>query len=162
MVGTEDDEDGTIICKICEEKFANVANLMKHKKMKHREKVENCQNYNNGGCPFEDIRCWFLHLKSDDTFRCTICDQTFPSKSNFMTHRRQHHNETVQICKKGEKCIYKSACWYRHEERENPKSDEINEENEENIKLINKLINKVKELSDKVEKLERMTMKESN
>ena len=148
----EDDEDGIIICKICEEKFANVANLMKHKKMKHRERVENCHNYNNGGCPFEDIRCWFLHLRSNDTFKCTICDQTFLSQSNFMLHRRQHHIETVQICKNGEKCIYKKACWYKHDKLEDQKSDEINEENE---KLISKLINTVKELSDKVAKLEK-------
>ena len=50
----EDDEDGTIICKFCEEKFASIANLMTHKKIKHREKIKICENYNAEGCPFED------------------------------------------------------------------------------------------------------------
>ena len=48
----EDNQDGNINCKFCDEKFASAANLMKHKKIKHREKVENCQNLNIGGCPF--------------------------------------------------------------------------------------------------------------
>ena len=32
----EDDEDGNINCKFCNEKFASVANLMRHRKIKHR------------------------------------------------------------------------------------------------------------------------------
>ena len=32
----EEDEDGHTNCKFCDEKFANVANLMMHKKIKHR------------------------------------------------------------------------------------------------------------------------------
>ena len=35
----EEDEDGEIKCKFCDERFANVANLMKHKKVKHKEKI---------------------------------------------------------------------------------------------------------------------------
>ena len=42
----EEDEDGHILCKFCCEKFANEANLMKHKKIKHREKVVVCKNFN--------------------------------------------------------------------------------------------------------------------
>ena len=43
----EEDEDGHVLCKFCCEKFANVANLMKHKKIKHREKVVVCKNFND-------------------------------------------------------------------------------------------------------------------
>ena len=34
----EEDEDGNIFCKFCDEKFANIPNMMMHKKIKHREK----------------------------------------------------------------------------------------------------------------------------
>jgi len=60
--------------------------------------VENGQNYNIGGVPFEDMKCWFLQ-RTDETFKCTICYETFPSKSNFMLHRKQHHSEMAQECK---------------------------------------------------------------
>ena len=69
----EEDEDGKITCKFCDEKFVNVANLMKHKKVKHREKIAFCQNYNAGGCPFDDMKCWFLHIRNNETFECNIC-----------------------------------------------------------------------------------------
>ena len=46
----EEDEDGTICCKFCDEKFANIPNLMTHKKIKHREKIDYCKN-----------ECWFRH-----------------------------------------------------------------------------------------------------
>ena len=85
----EEDEDEKIICKFCNEMFANLANMMKHKKMKHREKVSICKNYNDIGCPFEDQKCWFLHLRNEEEFRCNICDTSFQSKSDFMKHKNE-------------------------------------------------------------------------
>ena len=41
--------------------FANLANMMKHRKIKHREKVSICKNYN--GCPFEKKDVGFFILK---------------------------------------------------------------------------------------------------
>ena len=57
---------------------------MKHKKKKQRK---------------IGMKCWFLHLRTEETFECTICELTFPSKSNFMLHRKQHHYRKVQVCK---------------------------------------------------------------
>ena len=34
--------------------FAKISYMMIHKKIKHREKIDYCKNYNNYGCPFED------------------------------------------------------------------------------------------------------------
>ena len=76
----EEDEDRPITCKFCGEKFVSIANMMIHKKIKHREKISTCQNFIAGGCPFEDKRCWFLHLKNNESFKCNICDQTFVTK----------------------------------------------------------------------------------
>ena len=109
----EDDEDGTIICKFCEEKFASIANLMTHKKIKHREKIKICENYNAEGCPFEDRKCWFLHIKSIEIFKCNICDETFSSKGHFMQHRKIKHIEMVKTCRNQE-CFYKNSCWFGH------------------------------------------------
>ena len=115
----EEDEDGQIFCKFCCEKFANVANLMKHKKIKHREKVVVCKNFNDRGCPFEDIKCWFLHMRNEENFKCNICNITFECKNEFMKHRKLKHIEMVQMCKNNDQCVFKNSCWFRHEEYDN-------------------------------------------
>ena len=111
----EEDEDGHIICKFCDERFASVRNLMKHKKSKHKEKIALCENYNANGCPFEDDKCWFLHMQRNENFKCNICKEDFQSKSNFMKHRKTQHISMVQFCKSKKECVFKSACWFRHE-----------------------------------------------
>ena len=131
----EEDEEGKINCKFCDEKFANIANLMKHKKVKHREKIAFCQNYNSGGCPFDDMKCWFLHIRNDETFKCNICDQTFKTKANFMHHRKLKHSEMVQKCKNEESCVFEKSkpCWFSHE-----LIGEIRKDITENIEKIGK------------------------
>ena len=128
----EEDEDGHIICKFCDETFANVGNLMKHKKIKHREKVAICQNHNSIGCPFEDEKCWFLHITSNESFKCNICEEHFQTRSNFMKHRKSKHRSMVQLCKNKEKCVFISSCWFLHEildeQKINHKSDEHDEQ----------------------------------
>ena len=119
----EEDEEGQIRCKFCGQKFANVANLMMHKKIKHREKIATCQNFIEGGCPFEDKRCWFLHIENNETFKCNICKKTFPTKSQFMQHRKNQHNTMVQIFKNNDVCFYGQSCWFRHEQVNIVKND---------------------------------------
>ena len=108
--------------------------------------MENGQNYNIGGVPFEDMKCWFLQ-RTDETFKCTICYKTFPSKSNFMLHRKQHHSEMAQECKNGDKCVYEKTCWYRHEkifsQIGNNKTNEENNKNEKLFKKLEDMIEKV-------------------
>ena len=148
----EEDEDGHINCKFCDEKFANVANLMMHKKIKHREKINSCQNFNAGGCPFQDKKCWFLHIKSNESFECSICDQTFSSKSHFMLHRKYQHTEMVQNCKNIE-CVFEESCWFRHEHEDTQLNKEKTNENE---KYMQKLLEIVEKLSEKVSNLEKV------
>ena len=115
----EEDEDGPITCKLCGEIFASIANMMIHKKIKHRKKIYTCQNFIAGGCPFEDKRCWFLHLKNNESFKCNICDQTFVTKSQFMQHRKNEHKTMVQICKNNVSCVLSLSCWCRQDIVEN-------------------------------------------
>ena len=129
----EEDEDGKIICKFCNEMFANLANMMKHKKMKHREKVSICKNYNDIGCPFEEKKCWFLHITNEETFKCNICDTTFESKSDFMKHRKKKHKERVQMCKNKETCFFKTSCWFLHEEVDHENKNENSEKKDDNV-----------------------------
>ena len=119
----EEDEEGHITCKFCRERFANVANLMVHKKIKHKEKIATCKNFIEGGCPFEDKRCWFLHIKNSETFNCNICNQNFLTKSQFMQHRKSQHKNMVQICRNEEGCVYRHSCWFRHEKVNDTNND---------------------------------------
>ena len=146
----EEDEDGTICCNFCDEKFANISNMMIHKKIKHREKINFCQNFNSSGCPFEDKKCWFLHTRNSEIFKCNICDKTFFEKSQFMKHRKTKHPEMVKTCKNYE-CIYDNECWFRHD-FEDIKEDNIKAN--ENEKLIEKLVTLVEKLNERVSKLE--------
>ena len=125
----EEDEEGHVTCKFCSEKFANIASMMMHKKIKQREKIAICQNFNRDGCPFEEDRCWFLHIKSNETFRCNKCDKTFQTKSQFMQHRKKQHKTMVQMCKNGPLCVFSHSCWFRHEMVETIEND-ANIENE--------------------------------
>ena len=50
----------------------------------------------------------FLHLRTEESFKCPICDQTFTRKSNIMLHKKQHHYEMVQVFKNGDKCVYEN------------------------------------------------------
>ena len=146
----EEDEEGAIFCKFCNEKFANIPNMMIHKKIKHKEKINYCQNFNSNGCPYEDRKCWFLHTKTSEAFKCNICDQTFLEKSQFMKHRKSEHPEMVKTCKNNE-CIYKNECWFIHEQ-ENTKVNNI--KTNENEKLIEKLVGLVEKLNERVSSLE--------
>ena len=117
---------------------------MTHKKIKHREKIKICENYNAEGCPFEDRKCWFLHIKSIEIFKCNICDETFSSKGHFMQHRKIKHIEMVKTCRNQE-CFYKNSCWFRHGyENENAGIT--------TTKKINENENKLQNIAEKVKK----------
>ena len=95
--------------------------------------------------------------RHDETFKCTICDETLPSKSDFMLHRKQHHSEMVQECKNGDKCV-----WHRNEKIfSRIDNNKTNEENYKNEKLFKKLEDMIEKLNVKVEKIEKWQCKET-
>ena len=93
-------------------------------------------------------------MRNEEKFKCNICDITFESKHEFMKHRKLKHIEMVQMCKNNDQCLFKTSCWFRHEEYDNQISTENNEENEN---IIQKLVSIVETISKKVSIQEIMT-----
>ena len=69
-------------------------------------KVAVGQNYNANDCPFEESKGWFIHMQSNEDFKCNLCQENFISKSNFMKHRISKHRDLVQFCRNNEDCEY--------------------------------------------------------
>ena len=123
---------------------------MKHKKLKHREKVAACQNYNANGCPFEESKCWFIHMQNNEDFKCNLCQENFISKSNFMKHRIRKHRDLVQFCRNNEDCEYKGSCWFRHEIHDKQVTKKISEDNKN---VNNKILENIEKINDKNNKV---------
>ena len=52
----------------------------------------------------------------NNIFKCHICEKSFNSKNEFMTHKKAEHRSSVLICLKGESCFRKNnGCWFRHD-----------------------------------------------
>ena len=52
-----DGDNHSFSCEYCEDKFANLRELMKHKNKQHAENVQRCWNYADGKCEFDDKKC---------------------------------------------------------------------------------------------------------
>ena len=95
---------------------------MAHKKNKHSEIVNVCWHYLNGFCPFRENR-WFKHENNESKnesntqiMKCNICEKILMGKNSYMIHRREEHEENIEVCKlflKG-KCTYHEKCWFAH------------------------------------------------
>ena len=120
----EDTESNSLQCQHCDENFSTLKDLMIHKKGKHVEKVSICWNFSNDTCPFGDTTCWFRHEihKENDSqsemkyFKCNICGKMLSSKTEFMKHKKNNHEEHIKTCnlfKRGQ-CTYHESCWFAH------------------------------------------------
>ena len=124
--------------------FKNKNELMLHKKREHVVSVSECWNFNAGFCEW-DKNCWFLHseekIKTD--FKCTVCDTNFPSKINYMQHRKMDHENLTPKCKNIVKgpCDYGVNCWFRHNGE--MKNNEENHENDSVMQRISKLMEEI-------------------
>ena len=58
-----DDGSKSFHCNFCKHCFTNKSQLMKHKKLKHTERVSTCWNFQLGKCSYGDESCWFLHAE---------------------------------------------------------------------------------------------------
>ena len=108
-------------CYYCEDTFQTKADVMKHTKLIHLDKVSHCLNFLEGTCSFSD-RCWFLHdenmRKSEPIFDCKFCESRFKTKSQLMKHKKLCHIDSVSKCSNyDKKCKYGSEkCWFLHKE----------------------------------------------
>ena len=67
----------SISCNYCDDKFKAKAEIMKHKKGKHNEKVHICRYFSAGNCIFGSEKCWYKHdkLENDSNEKVTVENQ---------------------------------------------------------------------------------------
>ena len=53
-------------CRVCDEHFLSMSELMKHKKTKHRSNVLRCRDFLQGKCSVPESSCWYLHEKGNN------------------------------------------------------------------------------------------------
>ena len=120
----EDTDVNSLHCQHCDQIFSSLKDLMTHKKMKHVENVSFCRHFLNDKCPFGDKTCWFRHETDKEnsnesnmkSIKCNICGKILKDKNEYMTHRKENHEENLKICnlfKKG-RCTYHERCWFAH------------------------------------------------
>ena len=118
----EENSDYTITCYFCGNNFRTKGDLMVHRKKAHAEKVRLCRFYEKGCCDRGDSDCWFSHdktaKKTPETYSCSICENIFGTRSEFMHHRKKEHSETVPKCKDeyGTCQFGITKCWFKHDE----------------------------------------------
>ena len=56
----------SISCNYCDDKFKARAEIMKHMKEKHNEKVSICRYFSAGNCMFGSKKCWYKHNKLEN------------------------------------------------------------------------------------------------
>ena len=114
--------EGAIKCRICEERFHEKWDLMKHRKTNHFEAVAPCRKFANSECGFTDVSCWWKHTDMEtENMQCFTCGRMFNSKLELMCHKKNSHGDKVQPCMKYLKgiCIFQSKyCWYAHETKD--------------------------------------------
>ena len=66
-----------------------------------------CWNLADGECSFGDEGCWFQHVNKPNendsesgykSIKCKICWKLLKNKNDFMRHRKQEHEENLQMC----------------------------------------------------------------
>ena len=123
--------DNIISCHSCGEKYCNKEQLMKHRKAYHQDILKRCRYFEQGNCAYESNICWYrhdnlteqnnIHSSNEEVeiFTCRFCEETFRRKSEFMMHKKTHHEQAVPKCRENQlgKCVYSGIeCWYKHEE----------------------------------------------
>ena len=91
----DDDERIFFQCKIFDESFSVLNDLMMHKKKRLIEKVNFCRNFVTDACFYGDENCWFIHeleeVQEYNEFKCDFCKKEFNSLSDSLRHRKSNH-----------------------------------------------------------------------
>ena len=90
------------------QRFVKCKTFLKHRYRDHYESVKPCRFEEKGQCNFKD-QCWYKHRNSDkkdggnyddskvtlrgtnDTHKCRVCGETFPTWPALMIHRKKMH-----------------------------------------------------------------------
>ena len=125
-----DEEPKKFMCSNCEFIGSESKSLQDHKKTVHNQSHDNeiqddsswlCKDCSYQTNKESNLR---IHIEKSHVFICTICNKTFTFKTPFMIHKRNEHDESVDICEDylNDKCPYeKEKCWYHHREKDKPK-----------------------------------------
>ena len=113
----------TLYFNFFEETFVNKKDLMKHKKIKHAEKVSICWKYATNTCEYGDKNCWFSHTMSQNdlesvNFKCNSCEIGFNFQAELLRHKKQEHTNLVAFCTNSKNGTYKFRalkCLFVHE-----------------------------------------------
>ena len=67
----------SLIYKYCDESFPVLKELMRHKNLKHIEKIDFCWDFPPNLCENGDENCWFIHQEPEtlDNYKCNICEK---------------------------------------------------------------------------------------
>ena len=141
-------------CHYCTQYFKTKSDVMMHNKRSHIEKVKPCQNFLKGHCDYTDIECWFSHAQAADSvrkvFECHYCSEKFNFHSEFMTHKKKQHTESVPRCREEINCRFGEKCWFLHFNSEN-----LNVyENGKNQDYLEKLFDMVEKFTNRIIQLE--------
>ena len=107
---------------------------MTHRKECHPNLIKACSYFLEGKCCFEESVCWYSHKTTKSTvpkeFKCRFCEMIFNRKEEFMTHRKNVHENFIPRCREdinGTCRFTTKECWYKHEENLfNYEHEEIN------------------------------------
>ena len=144
-------------CNFCSETFSRKSDIMKHKKIFHKEKVSTCWKFVAGDCPFSDINCWFNHTKDKleqlDEVECNWCEKVFMTQPELLNHRKKEHIENVPKCRNADIgiCRYNEFCWFIHDQHENDIEVHENQEVIEKIEMMEKQMEKMTKRLNQIE-----------
>ena len=124
--------------------------------------------YTGVGCNLGEDACWFSHKSTTSNkdkymsnFKCTDCDKHFGNKFEFMHHRKQDHEESVPMCKKGTygTCWFgPKNCWFTHEEKQTSNENESGEETGDKIhynqEVFEKLFGMINKITERIVTME--------
>ena len=160
----EPDYETNFLCLVCGKRFVAKSEFMEHRKKQHPHTIKLCRYFLQGSCAFEADTCWYSHKINNENktkpltkYTCNLCDKVFKSKSEFMTHRKQNHNNLVKRCLNDRNSICTfghETCWYNHSEdlsRQFYDNDNINEESSE---ITQKIIQMMEKFSERMEHIE--------
>ena len=158
----EPDYETNFRCLVCGKRFVSKSEFMEHRKKQHPHTIKLCRYFLQGSCAFEAETCWYSHKINNENrmkplthYTCSLCKKDFKSKPEFMTHRKQNHNDIVKRCQneRTDTCTFgHEMCWYNH--IENVSTQFYDNDNEESSEMTQRIFQMMEKFTEKMEYLE--------
>ncbi|XP_018324383.1 zinc finger protein OZF-like isoform X2 [Agrilus planipennis] len=91
--------DATFECEFCQKKFTRNFDLLRHKRLKHPEKVCQAQHSNISKEKKELILKSKTVINNKTFFKCQVCGYKFSKSSNLVRHTTVHNNVLDYRCR---------------------------------------------------------------